>query len=53
MSANVSAGPKDSAQRASSGDMPIRNTTPTVPAMNEPKAAMPRAAPARPCSAIW
>ncbi len=29
------------------------NTVPTQPAKNEPSAAMPSAAPARPCFAIW
>ena len=29
------------------------NTVPTQPAKNEPSAATPSAAPARPCCAIW
>ena len=35
------------------GEISISSTTPTVPAKNEPIAAMPSAGPARPCSAIW
>jgi hypothetical protein len=31
----------------------MSSTTPIVPAMNEPIAAMPSAGPALPCSAIW
>ena len=53
MSAKVSGGPNDSAHLASNGDTSMSSTTPIVPAMNEPKAAMPSAGPARPCSAIW
>ncbi len=53
MSAKISGGPKESAHRASSGDIVISSTTPTVPATNEPMAATPSAGPARPCSAIW
>ena len=53
ISAKVSGGPNDSDQRASSGDTSISSTTPMVPAMNEPIAAMPSAGPALPCSAIW
>ena len=53
MSANVSGGPNESAHRASSGDIVISSTTPTVPAVNEPNAATPSAGPARPFSAIW
>jgi hypothetical protein len=53
ISAKVSGGPNESAHFASSGDTSISSTTPMVPAMNEPMAAMPSAAPARPCSAIW
>ena len=52
MRAKVSGGPKESAQRASSGDISMRSTTPTVPATKEPMAATPSAGPARPCSAI-
>ncbi len=52
ISANVSGGPNESAHLASSGETSISSTTPTVPAMNEPKAAMPSAAPARPCWAM-
>ena len=51
--AKVSGGPNASDQRASSGETSISRTTPTVPAQNEPSAAMPSAGPARPCSAIW
>ena len=53
MSAKVSGGPKASDQRASAGDTSMSSTTPQVPATNEPIAAMPSAAPARPWSAIW
>ena len=38
---------------ASGGATSIRPITPNVPAMNEPIAAMPSAAPARPLRAIW
>jgi hypothetical protein len=31
----------------------MRKTTPAVPAMKEPKAAIPKARPALPCLAIW
>jgi hypothetical protein len=51
--AKVSGGPKLSAHLASVGDISISITTPNVPATNEPIAAMPRAGPARPLSAIW
>ena len=50
--AKYSGGPKLSAALPSSGARNIRPITPTVPAMNEPKAEMPSAAPARPCRAI-
>ncbi len=53
ISAKVSGGPNDSDHFASAGDTSISSTTPKVPAMNEPIAAMPSAGPARPCSAIW
>src|SRR6185503_18726239 len=53
MSAKVSGGPNESDQRASSGDTSMSSTTPMVPAMNEPNAAMPSAGPALPCCAIW
>jgi hypothetical protein len=46
--AKISGGPKLSATRASGGASSIRPTTEIVPAMNDPKAAMPSAAPARP-----
>ncbi len=52
MSANVSGGPNESAQRAGSGAIAISSTTPAVPAANEPSAAIPSAGPARPRSAI-
>jgi len=40
------------ARATSNGARNIRPTTPTVPAINEPKAAIPNAAPARPCRAM-
>ena len=51
--AKYSGGPKESAARASGGAISIRPSVPITPAMNDPMAAMPSAAPARPCSAIW
>jgi hypothetical protein len=51
-SAVYSAGPNASATLASAG--PTRNSAivTSTPAMNEPNAAMPSAAPARPCRAM-
>jgi hypothetical protein len=51
-SAKISGGPKPSARRASGGASSMIPSTLSEPAMNEPKAAMPRAAPARPWRAI-
>jgi hypothetical protein len=51
--AKVSGGPNASDQRAISGEISIRRTTPIVPATKEPTAATPSAGPARPRSAIW
>jgi hypothetical protein len=48
-----SGGPKTIASSATSGAVNVRRIKPTVPAMNEPIAAMPRAGPALPCRAIW
>src|SRR5688572_24322138 len=48
ISAKFSGGPKRIAAAAMSGAKNVITTTPTVPAMNEPIAAMPSAAPARP-----
>ena len=48
-----SAGPNFTANRASVGATSIRPTIASVPAMNEPMAAMPSAGPARPWRAIW
>ena len=53
MSAQYSGALKASESLASGGATSISATTPTVPAMNEAMAAMPRAAPARPLRAIW
>jgi hypothetical protein len=47
-----SGGPKRIATTAMSGAKKVITTTPIVPAMNDPVAAMPRAAPARPWRAI-
>ena len=52
MSAKYSGGPKVTARSASGGAATMNNTTLAVPAMNEPIAAIPSAAPARPLSAI-
>jgi hypothetical protein len=41
------------ASAASGGPNAAMNTVPTQPAKNEPSAATPSAAPARPCLAIW
>ncbi len=51
-SAKYSGGPKPSAHRANAGPTNVRPTTATVPAMNEPIAAIASAGPARPCFAI-
>ncbi len=48
-----SGGPNWMASLARGGDRKTRIKTPSVPAMKEPKAAMPRAGPARPFRAIW
>ena len=53
MSEKYSGGPKRSATETRGGASSCRPTIPMVPAMNEPKAAMPSAGPALPCSAIW
>ena len=52
-SAKYSGGPNAKAKPARAGASKTRPTRPTVPAMNEPIAAMPRATPARPWRAIW
>ena len=51
--AKYSGGPKSRANSASGGAKNVRPTTATVPAINDPIAAIPRAAPARPFLAIW
>jgi hypothetical protein len=51
-SARYSGGPKASANRASGGASSISATTLTVPATNEPIAAIASAGPARPCRVI-
>jgi len=48
MRAKYSGGPKLSVTRARNGARNVRTTTLSVPAMNDPNAAMPSAAPARP-----
>ena len=53
ISAKYSGGPKRSASEASGGASNMSPMMPSVPAMNEPNAAMPSAGPALPCSAIW
>ena len=53
MRAKYSGGPKLSATLARIGATNMRPTTLMVPAMNDPNAEMPRAAPARPWRAIW
>ena len=50
---NFSGGPKLRANPAIIGANRVIPRTPTVPATNEPMAAMPRAAPALPFRAIW
>ena len=52
ISAKYSAGPKRRATSASAGAATVRPTTPSVPATNEPTAAVANAADARPAFAI-
>jgi len=52
-SAKISGGPKRRATLVSGGASSMMPRTLSVPAMNDPMAAMPRAGPARPCRAIW
>ena len=52
MRAKYSGGPKLSVTRARNGARKVKSTTLNVPAMKDPNAAMPSAAPARPCRAI-
>ena len=52
MRTQYSGGPKESANSLSSGEKKVRRTSATVPAMNDPVAEMPSAAPARPRLAI-
>src|SRR5262249_13204508 len=51
--AKFSGGPKRMATVAIVGAKNVITITPSVPATKEPIAAIPRAAPARPCFAIW
>ena len=51
--AKLSAGPNCNAKRARGGPISIRKATESVPATNEPMAAIHSAGPARPCLAIW
>ena len=53
MSAKYSGGANLSAKRARGGATSIKPNTPNVPATKEEIAAIPNAAPARPCLAIW
>jgi len=53
VNAKYSGGPKSSANSASGGAKKVIPMMETVPAMNDPIAAMARAAPARPFLAIW
>ena len=53
MSEKYSAGPNCSATSASGGANRATMKVATEPAKNEPKAAVARACPARPCLAIW
>ena len=48
-----SAGPNSSATATSGGANRATMTVATVPAKNEPRAAVASAGPARPCLAIW
>src|SRR5688572_16644477 len=52
VSAKYSGGPKSSARLESGGARKMSPMSPSVPAMNEPNAEMPSAAPARPRFAI-
>ncbi len=52
VSEKYSAGPNFTANADSGGATKVRPTTPAVPATKDPMAAMPSAAPARPCFAI-
>ncbi len=51
--ANISGAPNFRAVSARKGEISITAITLTVPPMNEPKAHIPSAGPARPCRAIW
>ncbi len=53
MSEKYSAGPNRSASAASGGPKAAIRNVATVPAKNDPIAAVASAAPARPCRAIW
>jgi len=52
-SAKISGGPKRRATEVSAGASSMIPRHADVPAMNDPKAAMPSAGPARPWRAIW
>ncbi len=53
ISPKFSGGPKRIAIAASAGAKKVSSTRLAVPAMNDPSAAMPSAAPARPWRASW
>ena len=53
ISEKYSVGPNFNATSASGGAKSAITSVDTVPAKNEPIAAMPSAGPARPCRAIW
>ncbi len=53
MRLKYSGGPNARANLASGGATSMRPRTDMVPAINDPKAAIPRAGPARPFRAIW
>ena len=53
MREKYSGAPNFRATATRGGARTCRTTMPTVPAMKDPKAAIPRAGPARPCRAIW
>ena len=53
ISEKYSGAPNLSASSASGGPDSAISSVPTVPAKNEPIAAMASAGPARPCRAIW
>ncbi len=53
MRLKYSGGPKARANFASGGATSMSPRTEIVPAMKDPKAAIPRAGPARPFNAIW